>query len=74
MAILGKTTNSNKHLRTHDEITSWTNQYQISQNICSETTIDDNTLLLMKYFVSSNTALAALKNKWLRELLVGKIV
>ena len=70
---LGKTTNLNKHLKTHDEITNWYNEYQISQNIYEEKQIDDNTLLLIKYFISSNSALSSLKNKWLRELLADKV-
>ena len=70
---LGKTTNLNKHLKTHDEMTNWYNEYQISQNIYEEKQIDDNTLLLIKYFISSNSALSSLKNKWLRELLADKV-
>jgi hypothetical protein len=69
---LGKTTNLNKHLKTHDEMTNWYNEYQISQNIYEEKQIDDNTLLLIKYFISSNSALSSLKNKWLL-LLTDKV-
>ena len=34
--------------------------------------LDKNTLLLIQFFNSSNTALKDLKNKWLRELLADK--
>ena len=70
---LGKTTNLNKHLKTHDSLKNLLKQYEIYQDGFKEASIDDNTLLLIKYFISSNTALAALKNKWLRELLTDKV-
>jgi hypothetical protein len=70
---LGKTTNLNKHLRTHDIMNKWYTQYQVHQCITNDSVIDDNTLLLIKFFISSNTALSALKNHWLRELLAEKV-
>lgn len=70
---LAKTTNLNKHLKTHDIMNKWYTQYQVHQNMIQDNVIDDSTLLLIKFFISSNTALSALKNQWLRELLVDKV-
>jgi len=70
---LGLTTNLGKHLKTHEEFkTKWLDPYQKHCKNLKENIISKDTLLLMKYFISSNTALKELKNKWLRELLADK--
>jgi hypothetical protein len=68
----GKTTNLNKHLKTHDEYKKWHGLYQKHGKRFVDTKLDSNTLTLIKYFIASNTALSELKNKWLRELLADK--
>jgi hypothetical protein len=72
-AKLGLTKNLGKHLKTHEEFkTNWLDPYQKHYKNLKENIISKDTLLLMKYFISSNTALKELKNKWLRELLADK--
>ena len=72
-AKFAKTTNLGKHLKTHPEYKkNWLEPYQKHDQNISQKGVDKNTLLLIKYFISSNTALKELKNKWLRELLGDK--
>jgi hypothetical protein len=67
-AVIARTTNLNKHLKTHDLLDEWFKQYE-SYKQPKKTAIDDTNLKLIKYFISSNVALKELKNKWLRELI-----
>ena len=67
------TKNLGKHLKTHAKyITNWLYLYQKHDQKFNKKGITKNTLTLMKYFISSNTALKELKNKWLREPLTDK--
>jgi predicted nucleotidyltransferase len=66
--VLARTTNLNKHLKTHDLLDEWFKEYETYKQP-KKTVIDDTNLKLIKYFISSNVALKELKNKWLRELI-----
>ena len=68
-SVIGKTGNLNKHLKTHESLDDWHNKYSAYNNRGENQIIDDKTLNLVKYFISSNSALKELKNKWLRELI-----
>jgi len=73
-AVIGKTRNLNKHLKTHENLDEWHQKYSSSNKRGEEKIIDDKTLTLVKYFISSNAALKELKNKWLRELISVQIL
>ena len=49
-------------------------QYSAYNKHGQEKVIDDKTLTLVKYFMSSNAALKESKNKWLRELISVQIL
>jgi hypothetical protein len=72
-AVLTKTTNLNKHLKTHDELDEWFRKYE-NYKQPKKTVIEDTNLKLIKYFISSNAALKELKNKWLRELISEQLL
>jgi hypothetical protein len=67
-AVLTKTTNLNKHLKTHDELDEWFRKYE-NYKQPKKTVIEDTNLKLIKYFISSNEALKELKKKGLTELI-----
>ena len=74
-AKLGETSNIKAHLsRAHNKILgSWFHIYD-NQNIStSNFEINDNTLKLVKYFISSNTAHRELENPYLRDLIPFKV-
>ena len=73
-AVIGKTRNLNKHLNTHESLDDWHKKYSAYNQHGQEKVIDDKTLTLVKYFISSNAALKELKNKWLRELISVQIL
>ena len=72
-AVLARTTNLNKHLKTHDLLDEWFKEYETYKQP-KKTVIDDTNLKLIKYFISSNVALKELKNKWLRELISVEVL
>ncbi len=74
-AKLGETSNIKAHLsRAHNKILgSWFHIYD-NQNIStSNFEINDNTLKLVKYIISSNTAHSELENPYLRDLIPFKM-
>ena len=64
--------NLNKHLLTHKESKSWYDLY-IKRTRSSSKLISDESLKVVKYFISSDTALDQMNNIFLREILDPKI-
>ncbi len=62
-----------KHLNRHEDYSKWNKKYCEFKGTRSGPVIDDSMLLLVKYFVSSNSSHSSLENKYLRKLL-NKIV
>lgn len=64
---VGKFRNLNGHLDAHyDKIGIWLDKYKADE---SKVILNDDTLYLVKYFITSNTNLTELENPYLRELL-----
>lgn len=64
-----KSSNLKKHLESHERLRNWLKSYVDSINRISSADINSNMLLLIKYFLSSNTAVKELENPFLRKLL-----
>ena len=62
-----------KHLNLHEQYKKWYEIYDKCSKTTAKPTIDDETLLLVKYFATSNTSYSNLENKYLRALLKDKI-
>ena len=62
-----------KHLNRHEEYKKWNEKYSKSRNKRSGSVIDDATMTLIKYFVTSNASHSSLENKYLK-LLLNKVV
>ena len=65
-----------RHLRNNckdSEFKRWYQSYRISQKQHKLAKIDQNTLTLIKFIISSNSAMAILENDYLRELLEPKV-
>jgi hypothetical protein len=62
-----------KHLQHHDEYVKWNEKYKKINNKTVGPVIDDATMLLLKYFVSSNSSHSNLENEYLR-LLLSKVI
>ena len=58
---LGVTTNLSHHLKTHEKFNEWLKYFQRYHKM-RETQLDDFTLKLIKFVISSNTSLSQLKN------------
>jgi hypothetical protein len=73
-AKIGKSSNLNRHLvqdhLDNKQLTEWYTKYS-EQNTKSKdgSCLDDNMLLLIKYFISSNNSLVELKNKYFQKLM-----
>ena len=62
-----------KHLQRHDDYEKWNEKYKNKKNKKVGPIIDETTMLLIKYFVTSNTSHSNLENQYLR-LLLGKVI
>lgn len=68
-AYLGKPGNLIKHLETHNDSKIWLKEYNSNKNMTSINKNPNNTVpSVVKFFITSNLALLALKNPYLREL------
>ena len=69
-AKLGRVSNLNRHLKEHFEYRNWLALYNKSNTKCKvKNNLDSRMLNLVQYFISSNSALTELKNKFLINLL-----
>jgi hypothetical protein len=68
-AELGEPTNLHKHLAKHEPTIEWLELYRQRDKIAKFDFIDEDTMLLIKFFITSNVSTRALKNDALRELL-----
>ncbi|RNA18860.1 hypothetical protein BpHYR1_014282 [Brachionus plicatilis] len=67
---LGATSNLNKHLEDHQCLENWIESYsKCLTRGKSKTNLTDNELNLVKFFLTSNTAIQQLKNPFLRSIL-----
>jgi hypothetical protein len=64
-----ETSNLNKHLKSHAEFNNWLKLFNAHFNRTKETMISDKLFSLIKYFISSNAALAELKNEHFLKIL-----
>ena len=62
-----------KHLNLHKEYKKWNEKYKNYKKIKVEPIIDADTMLLVKYFVTSNVSHSSLENKYLL-ILLNKVV
>jgi hypothetical protein len=68
--MLGKSGNLLRHLKTHAYLKSWCHAYIIwTKRTSPAAYFDENTLLLVKYFISSNTSHIHLQNSFLIQLI-----
>ena len=71
---IGKTTNLNRHLRdikykNHNQLTFWLQEYdKVCPRNKKKPEIDEGTYLLVRYFISSNSALTELENPFLQKI------
>ena len=73
---LGKPGNLLKHIKIHKEGLEWAKGYEIfknENNFKPTKVLDKKKLCLVKFFLSSNIAMKALENKYLREALSFKL-
>lgn len=63
---LGESTNLTKHIKKHIECQDWLHNYNLNKGTKRDA-IDPDTLSIIKFFISSNTSMIALKNKHLRD-------
>lgn len=69
LAALGKPGNLQKHLETHDITNLWLKKYKSNNNMMIGRKYKNNTVSsVVKFFITSNLAILALKNPYLREL------
>ena len=74
-AKIGRVTNLNRHLvqdhKNDKSLNEWFEKYnRFNSQSKSGTSVDENMLLLIKSFISSNNALIELKNKFFRKLMI----
>ena len=62
-----------KHLKHHKTYEDWKKSFDKCKNKRVKPLIDADTLLLIKYFVSSNVSHSSLENKYLR-ILLNKVI
>ena len=73
---LGKFTGLNKHIRANclnQSFKEWYKNYQNHVNTKQKLKLSQEMLILLKYFISSNTSLSDLENPYLRELLKPRL-
>ncbi len=73
-ARLGALTNLNKHMKKHTKSRLWYNKYiKATSKQSQESYLSEDKLNLIKFFITSNTALSQLKNIHLRSLIKKEI-
>ena len=73
---LGKPGNKYKHIKTHKVGADWSDLYEIFKEEVKakpKKILDKKQLNLVKFFITSNVALEALENPWLRECINVKL-
>jgi hypothetical protein len=61
--------NLTKQLKYHDEFLKWNESFCLANNKNVGPSIDEATMLLVKYFITSNTSHSNLENEYLRALI-----